>query len=135
MAEKDRVSLTLRNRSMGILRESQRKIDASKSLHPQFPFHPHEEVQKVPRGEVIKLEIGIWAMGADYEAGESIRLDTLGKYPGSTEVALFYKPRPDYEKNKGTHLDLLPRSLSAVLMCSSTCQRVIAMRSQRVVLL
>jgi predicted acyl esterase len=104
MAEKDRVSLTLHNGSIGILRASQRKIDASKSLHPQFPFHPHDEVQKVPQGEVIKLEVGIWAMGVDYEAGESIRVDILGQYPGWTEVALFSKPRPDYEKNKGTHI-------------------------------
>jgi hypothetical protein len=104
MAEKDRVSLTLHNGSMGILRASQRKIDSSKSLHPQFPFHPHDEVEKVPRGEVVKLEIGIWAMGVDYDAGESIQVDILGQYPGFTEVAAFSKPRPDSEKNKGEHV-------------------------------
>ncbi|KAH6693755.1 Alpha/Beta hydrolase protein [Plectosphaerella plurivora] len=104
MEEKDRVSLTLHNGSMGILRASQRKIDSSKSLHPQFPFHPHDTVEKVPRGEIVKLEIGIWAMGVDYDAGESIQVDILGQYPGATEVAAFSKPRPDSEKNKGEHV-------------------------------
>jgi uncharacterized protein len=104
MSDKERVSLTTHNGSIGILRASQRKIDASKSLHPQFPFHPHDEVQKVPNGEVVKLEIGIWAMGVDYEEGESIQVDILGQFPGFTEVAAFSVPRPDHEKNKGTHV-------------------------------
>lgn len=102
--EDDRVSLTTHHGSMGILRASQRKIDSSRSIHPQFPFHPHDEVQKVPKGEVVKLEIGIWAMGVDYEAGESIQVDILGQYPGFTEVAAFSKPRPENEKNKGRHV-------------------------------
>jgi predicted acyl esterase len=104
MADADRVSLTLHDGSMGILRASQRKIDASKSIHPQYPFHPHNEVQKITPGEVVKLEIGIWAIGTDYDAGESIQVDILGQYPGFTEVAAFSKPRPDYEKNKGDHV-------------------------------
>ncbi|KAM5364995.1 hypothetical protein ACJZ2D_011255 [Fusarium nematophilum] len=95
--------LTLHNGSMGILRASQRKIDPSRSIHPQFPFHPHDEVQKVPKGEIVKLEIGIWAMGVDYDEGESIQVDILGQYPGFTEVAAFSKPRPESEKNKGEH--------------------------------
>lgn len=103
MSDKERISLTLHNGSMGILRASQRKIDASKSLHENFPFHPHDEVQKVPAGEVVKLEIGIWAMGVDYQEGESIQVDVLGQYPGFTEVTAFSKPRPDSEKNKGEH--------------------------------
>ena len=104
MSEKERVSLTLHNGSMGILRASERKIDHSRSIHPQFPFHPHDEVEKVPVGEVVKLEIGIWAMGVDYDAGESIQVDILGQFPGFTEVAAFSKPRPEHEKNKGQHI-------------------------------
>lgn len=104
MKESERQSLTLHNGSIGVLRASQRKIDASRSLHPQFPFHPHDEIWKVPRGEIVKLEIGIWAMGVDYEAGESIQVDILGQFPGFVETAAFSKPRPDSEKNKGTHV-------------------------------
>lgn len=104
MVEKDKQSLTLHHGSIGILRASQRKIDPSRSMHPQFPFHPHDEVQKVPKGEIVKLEIGIWAMGVDYEAGESVQLDVLGQFPGFTEVSAFSKPRPEHEKNKGKHV-------------------------------
>lgn len=59
---------------MGILRASQRRIDESKSMHPQFPFHPHDRQEKVPPGTVVKMEIGIWALGVDFDAGESISL-------------------------------------------------------------
>ncbi|KAJ5455850.1 uncharacterized protein N7458_004114 [Penicillium daleae] len=104
ISEKDRGSVTLHNGSIGILRASQRKIDPSRSMHPQFPFHPHDEVQKVPRGEIVKLEIGIWAMGVDYEEGESIQVDILGQWPGFNEVAAFSKPRPEHELNKGEHV-------------------------------
>lgn len=104
ISDKDRGSVTLHHGSIGILRASQRKIDSSRSIHPQFPFHPHDEVQKVPKGEVVKLEIGIWAMGVDYEEGESIQVDILGQWPGFDEVAAFSKPRPEYELNKGEHI-------------------------------
>lgn len=103
MKDSERQSLSLHNGSIGVLRASQRKIDHSKSLHEQFPFHPHDEIWKVPRGEIVKLEIGIWAMGVDYDAGESIQVDILGQWPGFTEVAAFHKPRPESEKNKGIH--------------------------------
>lgn len=59
---------------MGILRASQRHIDESKSMHPNYPFHPHDKQEKVPPGTVVKLEIGIWALGVDFDAGESISL-------------------------------------------------------------
>lgn len=67
-------SVNLHMGQMGILRASHREIDESKSLHPNFPFHPHERQQKIPPGTVVKLDIGIWAMGVDFDAGESISL-------------------------------------------------------------
>lgn len=72
--EKQRASLNLHQGSMGILRASQRAVDETRSIHPQFPFHPHEKQEKVPPGTIVKLEIGIWAMGVDFDAGESISL-------------------------------------------------------------
>jgi hypothetical protein len=53
--------------------ESHRAIDRSKSMHDQFPFHPHEIEEKIAPGTIVELEIGIWAMGVDYEAGEPIQ--------------------------------------------------------------
>jgi uncharacterized protein len=72
--EKDRASLNLHLGSVGILRASQRAIDESKSIHPQFPFHPHEKQEKVTPGTIVRLEIGIWAMGVDFDVGESISI-------------------------------------------------------------
>lgn len=71
---KDQQSTNTWAGAMGILRASHREIDESRSMHPNYPFHPHEREQKVPPGTVVKLEIGIWALGVDYEAGESISL-------------------------------------------------------------
>lgn len=70
--EAEQASLNLHLGSTGILRASHREIDSSKSIHPQFPFHPHQKQEKVKPGTIVKLEIGIWAMGVDFDAGESI---------------------------------------------------------------
>jgi predicted acyl esterase len=70
--EKDRASLNLHLGSTGVLRASHRAIDEKRSIHPQFPFHPHTKQEKVEPGTVVKLEIGIWAMGVDFDEGESI---------------------------------------------------------------
>ncbi|KAH7024796.1 hydrolase [Microdochium trichocladiopsis] len=89
----------------GILRASHRRIDREKSIHPQFPFHPHEKQEKIEPGTVVKLEIGIWAMGVDYEAGESItvRQKIGGHNFTAAEFTAWSLPRPDHELNKGEH--------------------------------
>jgi uncharacterized protein len=95
--EKERASLNLHLGSTGILRASHRAIDSSRSIHPQFPFHPHKSQQKVPPGTIVKLEIGIWAMGVDFEAGESVSLRVEGQFPGIAEYKSFSGPRPESE--------------------------------------
>jgi predicted acyl esterase len=67
--------------SLGILRASRRAIDADMSIHENFPFHPHDRDEYIIPGEVVRLEIGIWAMGVEYEAGESIRVEVHGTSP------------------------------------------------------
>ena len=79
--DKDQASLNLHLGSVGILRASHRAIDSSKSIHPQFPFHPHSKQERIEPGTVTKLEIGIWAMGVDFDAGESISLQVSGISP------------------------------------------------------
>jgi predicted acyl esterase len=74
-------NLMFHSGSMGILRASRRAIDPSRSLHENYPFHPHDTDEYVPPGEIVKLEIGIWAMGVQYEAGESIRVEVHGNNP------------------------------------------------------
>jgi len=72
--EKEQATLNLHQGSVGILRASQRAIDESRSIHPNFPFHPHRKQEKIKPGTIVKLEIGIWAMGVDFDAGETISL-------------------------------------------------------------
>ncbi|KAJ5675751.1 hypothetical protein N7462_008648 [Penicillium macrosclerotiorum] len=101
--ENEQASLNLHLGSVGILRASHRAIDASKSIHPQFPFHPHTKQELVPKGTIVKLQIGIWAMGVDFEKGESISVRVGGQYPSIAEYKTFSRPRPEHELNKGRH--------------------------------
>ncbi|KAL5002754.1 Alpha/Beta hydrolase protein [Aspergillus recurvatus] len=82
----------------GILRASQRAIDESKSMHPNWPFHSHEREEKIPPGTVVRLDIGIWAMGVEYEAGESLQLRIAGHYQGISNFGT-----SDHIRNKGRH--------------------------------
>ena len=79
--QKSTHSVNTHQGQLGILRASQRAIDSSKSIHPQFPFHPHDKQEKVPPGTIVKLEIGIWALAVDYDAGESISIQVSLLHP------------------------------------------------------
>lgn len=85
----------------GVLRASHRKLDPSRSMHPQYPFHTHDEVQKVAPGEVVKLEIGIWAMGIDFEEGEGLSVQVSGEYPLVNEFGT--KKMEIEDRNRGVH--------------------------------
>jgi predicted acyl esterase len=93
-----RTEVILYTGPIGILRASHREIDSTQSMHPNFPFHPHEREQKIPPGEIVRLEIGIWGMGIEYDAGESICLEISGAYPG---IANFGSN--EHTNNKGSH--------------------------------
>jgi hypothetical protein len=101
--EKERASTNLHMGSVGALRASHRKFDPERSIHSQFPFHPHDVEEKITPGEIVKLEIGIWAMGVDFDEGETISVQVSGTFPVIAEYTAFSKPRPDHEKNKGEH--------------------------------
>ncbi|KZL75671.1 x-pro dipeptidyl-peptidase c-terminal non-catalytic domain-containing protein [Colletotrichum incanum] len=64
---------------VGILRASHRAIDEARSMHPHWPFHPHEKEEKITPDEVVRLDIGIWALGVEFEAGESVRVVVSGE--------------------------------------------------------
>lgn len=51
----------------------------------------------------MKLEIGIWSMGVDFDEGESISVQVSGHFPSLQEYTAFSTPRPEHEKNKGEH--------------------------------
>jgi predicted acyl esterase len=83
---------------IGVLRASHRAIDVSKSMHPNWPYHPHEKEEKIAPGTVVRLDIGIWALGIQYEAGESVRLTISGRSGAVSNFGTF-----DHVKNRGTH--------------------------------
>ncbi|SCZ87303.1 BZ3500_MvSof-1268-A1-R1_Chr2-2g04769 [Microbotryum saponariae] len=104
IAEKDRTSLLLHPGSLGVLRASHRHIDASKNIHPNWPWHPHTFEEKLERGQIVKLEIGIWAMGWQYDAGESLRVEICGGHDMNHEIRHFTTKFPaESTLNKGVH--------------------------------
>ncbi|KAK5736705.1 hypothetical protein LTR17_007209 [Elasticomyces elasticus] len=115
--EAQRQSTNLHMGSVGILRASHRAFDAKKSIHPQFPFHPHEIEEKIKPGEIVKLEIGIWAMGNDFDAGESISVQVSGQMPIIAEYSAFSEARPAHELNKGQHrIHIGPKYPSSIIL-------------------
>lgn len=67
-------------------------------MHPHWPFHPHEIEEKIKPGEIVRLDIGIWAMGIEYEAGESLRVVVSGRNFGVSNFGSL-----DHLDNKGEH--------------------------------
>jgi putative CocE/NonD family hydrolase len=58
----------------GILQVSHRKLDPELST-PYRPYHTHDEEQKLTPGEVVPIEVEIWATSMVFEPGDRIRLD------------------------------------------------------------
>lgn len=101
---KDRTSLLLHPGSLGVLRASHRHIDPTKNLHPNWPWHPHTFEEKLKPGEVVRLEIGIWAMGWQYDAGEGLRVEIGGGHDMNHEIRHFTtRFPPESTLNKGKH--------------------------------
>jgi predicted acyl esterase len=97
--EKLRTEVILYKGPTGIIRSSQRDIDHEKSMHPNWPFHPHDREERIPPGQVVKLEIGMWATGIEYEAGEGIQFEVAGHFRGVSNFG-----KPEHVKNKGRHI-------------------------------
>lgn len=66
---------------IGLLRASYREIDPSGSMHSNYPLHPYAIVQKVPKGDIVPLKFGIFALSVAYDAGESMHIDVQGQTP------------------------------------------------------
>lgn len=101
---KDRTGFLLNMGPLGQLRASHRAIDRSKSIHPQYPFHPHDKVEKIPPGTITELEIGIWQAAIEFEAGEGVRVDIFGSNVPYPELANLSTKTPSPDDNKGEHI-------------------------------
>jgi len=58
----------------GVLKVSHRKLDPELSK-PYRPYHTHDEEQKLAPGEVVLIEVEIWATSMVFKKGHRIRLD------------------------------------------------------------
>ncbi|KAK3622013.1 hypothetical protein LTR56_022449 [Elasticomyces elasticus] len=97
--EDKRTEVILYSGPTGILRASVRAIDQAKSMHENWPYYPQDKEEKVPPGKIVRLEIGIWATGIEFEAGESIRLQVCGHFQGISNFGT-----SEHVRNKGTHV-------------------------------
>lgn len=101
---KDHAATLMHPGSLGVLKASHRAIDRERSIHPQFPFHPHIKEEKIPKGDIVELEIGIWHMGVDFEAGESLQIHISGNNPNYPELKNFDGKAVENVNNYGTHI-------------------------------
>lgn len=100
--ERSKINLMFHSGSLGILRASRRAINTSRSLHENYPFHPHDRDDYITPGEIVKVEIGIWAMGVEYEEGESVRVEVHGNNPTLRGDFPAKNPFPQWS-SKGRH--------------------------------
>lgn len=93
----------------GRLRASKRATGDDPSLSdevktrrdPTEVWYPHYDSQKVPWGEVVELDIGIWPGGIRFDEGESLRLEIKGHDPILPEYAPLHRNVPNL--NVGKH--------------------------------
>ncbi|KAL3480488.1 Alpha/Beta hydrolase protein [Aspergillus californicus] len=50
-------------------------------LSEGYVWHPHDKEEKLMRDQIVKLEIGLWAGGMIFDAGEAMRLEIKGTSP------------------------------------------------------
>lgn len=98
------ISLVANRGSVGQLRASHRAIDRQKSIHPQYPYHPHDRIERIAPGEIVELEIGIFHMAAQFEAGEGIQVDVFGINEIYSDLRHLSDPKFANERNKGRHV-------------------------------
>ena len=65
---------TAETATRGILRVALRKLDPELST-PYRPYHTYDEEQKLAPGEIVPIEVEVWATSMVFEAGHRIRLD------------------------------------------------------------
>jgi putative CocE/NonD family hydrolase len=58
----------------GILKVSHRKLDPALST-PYRPYHAHDEEHKLQPGQIVPVQVEIWATSMVFQKGHRIRLD------------------------------------------------------------
>ena len=86
--------------SSGQLRVSHRALDPVRSTLSE-PFHTHDGEDLLHPGEIVPVDLGIWATGLRFHAGERLKLTISGDRIIPAELNMPSK-RP--LRNEGTHV-------------------------------
>jgi predicted acyl esterase len=94
----------------GRLRASKRMVADEPGLSPEARarkdptevWYPHYESHKVPPGEVVELDIGIFPGGIVFEEGESLSFEIKGHDPVLPEYPALFQNMPNL--NVGKHI-------------------------------
>lgn len=70
-------------------------------MGPTYVYHPHDVQKPLSQGEVVELEISLWAGGMIFDAGESMSLEIKGRLPIVPEFTGLDKRMVNY--NVGRH--------------------------------
>ncbi|KAE8422997.1 alpha/beta-hydrolase [Aspergillus pseudocaelatus] len=84
----------------GVLRASYRGIDWKLSK-PYWPEHCYDHRTPVPRGKIVKMDIGIWQTGIAFDVGEKLILKVSGHNMTIAEFPHLRGALPTY--NVGRH--------------------------------
>lgn len=66
-----------------------------------YVYHPYITAQKLSKDEVVQLEIGLWPGEIIFDAGESMRLEIMGRHPIMPEFETLKETIVNY--NVGRH--------------------------------
>ena len=85
----------------GKLRVSLREVDETHPHHREFrPWHPFKNVQKLKPGEIVPVEIEIYASSRIWHPGEQLQVEVMGHY----ERIDWFEPFAWNTNNKGNHV-------------------------------
>jgi len=98
---------TVETATRGILQVSHRKLDPSLSTFYR-PYHTHDEEQKLTPGEIVPIQVEIWATSMIFQAGHRIRLDVNAHDGGHYFAAYNLKNNTIYTGGDRASYVLLP---------------------------
>lgn len=113
----------------GRLRASHRRLSTDPSisdeqsamLAPAVAYHAHDKEEKIPPGQIVRLDIPLWPSGIIFQPGESMRLEIKGHEVTLPEFPQLY--RAGENLNRGKHvIHSGPEFPSSIVVSLATAQ-------------
>ncbi|HWL46907.1 MAG TPA: CocE/NonD family hydrolase [Sphingomonadaceae bacterium] len=89
--------------ALGWLRASHRALDPVRST-PDRPFHPHDREERLAPGDIVPVDIEIWASATRFRAGETLRVVVQGSDVYKDGLPRLPFARHEALRNRGTHI-------------------------------